>query len=80
MAQFWMFIPLPYSDSNKGSMLDLIEKVKATGRWSVGKKTHYVNQLSEGDKVLLYEAGEEGRKFVGSAKLLSNAQAGDDSK
>lgn len=75
-----MFVSLPYSDSNKGSMLDLLEKVKADGRWFVGKKAHYVNQVSEGDNVLLYEAGEEGRRVVGSAKLLSNVQAGEDSK
>lgn len=80
MAQFWMFVSLPYSDSNNGSMLDLLEKVKVDGKWFVGKKTHYINQLSEGDNALLYEAGEEGRRFVGSAKLLSNVQAGEDSK
>ena len=72
-----MFVSVPFSDFNRGTILEMIEKVKTSGKWYIGRKTLYRKQLSKGDKILFYQAGEEGKKFVGSGELLSNLQVDD---
>jgi len=74
MVRYWIFVSLPYSDFNRGTISETINKIKESGKWRIGKNTLYRNQLSKGDKVLLYEAGDEGKKFVGSAELLSGLE------
>jgi predicted RNA-binding protein len=72
MTQYWIFVLLPYSDFNRGNVTQTLNKVKRTGIWLIGKKTINRYKLSKGDKVLFYLAGEEGKKFLGSAELTSN--------
>jgi predicted RNA-binding protein len=72
MAQYWIFVSLPFSDFNRGDINVTMRKVQATGKWPIGKNTVNRKQLSKGDMILFYLAGEEGKKFIGSGELLSD--------
>jgi len=72
MTQYWIFVSVPFSDFNRGTIFDMIEKIKMSRRWPIGKKTFHKKELSKGDRILFYQAGEEGKKFVGSGELFSN--------
>ena len=72
MTQHWIFVLLPFSDFNRGDIPETLKRVKDLGKWPIGKSTLHRKQLSKGDKVLFYQAGEEGKKFIGSGELLSN--------
>jgi len=74
MVQYWIFVSFPYSDYNKGTILEMAENLTRFTKWRIGKRTANRGQLAKDDKVLLYQAGEEGKKFVGTATLFSNLQ------
>jgi predicted RNA-binding protein len=75
MTNYWIFVSVPYSDFNVGTVSEMIEKIRSTGKWLIGRRTIHRKQLSKGDKVIFYQAGEGAKKFVGSAELLSYVQS-----
>jgi len=79
MANCWIFVSFPFSDFNKGNISEMMEKIKQSGKWAIGKNTSFRRSLSKGDSILFYQAGEEGKKFVGSGSLLSGLQSNEDS-
>jgi hypothetical protein len=70
----WIFVSIPYSDYNKGTILEMAKNLKQSAKWRIGKRTGSRTQLAKGDKVLFYQAGEGGKKFVGTATILSDLQ------
>ena len=72
MADYWIFVSVPYTDYNVSTIHKMQEKIKSSRVWPIGKRTAHRKQLSEGDKVLFYQGGERGRKIVGSAELESS--------
>jgi len=74
MTQYWIFVSFPYSDYNTGSIFEMMNKLKQSRRWPIGKRTHHKLKLSIDDKILFYQAGEEGKEIVGSGKVVSGLQ------
>jgi predicted RNA-binding protein with PUA-like domain len=71
MAKHWIFVSVPYTDFNTGSINEMRSKIESSKKWPIGKKTIHRNALSKGDKVLFYQGGEQGRKIVGMCELSS---------
>jgi hypothetical protein len=71
MVKYWIFVSVPYTDFNTGSIDEILDKIKSSKTWPIGRRTVYRNLLSKGDRVLLYQGGEQGKKIVGSADLNS---------
>jgi len=72
MVKYWIFVSVPYTDFNTGSIYEILGKIRASKKWPIGKKTLHRNELSENDKVLFYQGGEGGKKIVGRAELASS--------
>ena len=51
-----------------------MSKCKSEKKWPIGQKTLRKKLLSIGDKVLFYEAGDEGKKLFGSGDLFSSLE------
>lgn len=75
MVRYWIFVSFPYSDFNVGTIQEMISRIKQSGIWPIGKNTRFRNQISRGDKLLLYQAGEPVKAFVGNAELHSDIQS-----
>jgi len=75
MTRYWIFVSFPYSDFNAGTIQETINKIKQSGIWPIGKNTRFRKQISRGDKLLLYQAGEPVKAFVGNAELHSDIQS-----
>jgi hypothetical protein len=71
MTKHWLFVSVPYTDFNKGSIHEMLEKITRSKTWPIGKRTGYRYELFEGDKILFYQGGEEGKKIVGAAVIAS---------
>lgn len=64
---------VPFTDFNTGTNLcEMLKKIAGTKKWLIGRRTPHREILAEGDKVLFYQGGEEGRKVVASAELASS--------
>jgi len=72
MVKYWIFVSVPYTDFNTGSIYKVFGMIRGSGKWPIGKKTLHRNELSENDKVLFYQGGEGGKKIVGGAELASS--------
>jgi hypothetical protein len=71
---YWIFTFSEYTDFSLGSADELFYRLKKNGRWHIGKGTQNRKKIKKGDKVILYQAGEGGRSFVGDAVLASDLQ------
>ena len=71
MVNYWIFVSVPFTDFNIGTISEIGKKIETSRKWLIGRKTRNRNRLMAGDKILFYQGGEEGRKFVGSAELAS---------
>jgi len=71
MAKYWIFVSVPYTDFNTGSINDMLGRIESSEKWPIGKKTVHRKELCKGDKVLFYQGGEQGRKIVGTCDLCS---------
>lgn len=71
MVQYWIFVSQPFSDFNRGNIIEVMSKGNSEKKWPIGKRTHKKKLLSKSDKILFYEAGAEGQKIFGSGELLS---------
>jgi len=78
MIHYWIFVSVPFTDFNVGTVYEMQKKIEATQKWSIGKQTPSRLKLSEGDRILFYQGGEEGRKVVASAELASSLQQSED--
>jgi len=67
-------VSVPFTDFNVGTMGEIAKKIETSKKWSIGRRTRNRNRLMAGDKILFYQGGEEGKKFVGSAELASSLQ------
>lgn len=76
MEKYWIFVSVPYTDFNMGTIREMAEKMKVSKKWPIGKNTPLRQKLSENDRVLFYQGGEKGRKIVGSAELGSRLISG----
>jgi len=74
MVNYWIFVSVPFTDFNVGTIYKMLKKIEATKRWSIGRKTPNRGRLSEGDKTLFYQGGEDGGKVIASAELASSLQ------
>lgn len=78
MVNYWIFVSVPFTDFNIGTISEMLKKIKAKQKWLVGRRTPHRGILSEGDKILFYQGGEEGGKVVASAELASGLQSEND--
>jgi hypothetical protein len=70
-----MFVSVPFTDFNVGTIYEMLKKIETTQKWSIGGRTPNKRRLSEGDKILFYQGGEEdGGRIVASAELASSLQ------
>jgi len=74
MVNYWIFVSVPFTDYNVGTIHEMLGKIKTSQKWSIGKGTPNRTKLAVGDKVLFYQGGENGRKIVASAELASGLQ------
>ena len=75
MTQYWIFVSYPYSDFNHGTFSEIAGDEKQSLKWLIGKQTIHRKQLAKGDRVLFYQAGDEGKEIVGSGDLISGLQS-----
>ena len=73
MVHHWIFVSLPYTDYNTGTINEFIGKIKQSGKWAIGRRTVYRRQIGAGDRVLFYQAGEV-KGFVGLGEIASGLQ------
>jgi hypothetical protein len=79
MTNYWIFVSVPFTDFNVGTIWEMKTKIEATEKWSIGKWTPNRSRLSDGDKILFYQGGEEdGGRIVASAELDSKLQQSKD--
>lgn len=69
---------VPFTDFNIGTIYEMLKKIKAKQKWLIGRRTPHRGILSEGDKILFYQGGEEGGKVIASAELASGLQSEND--
>jgi len=59
----------------------IYEHLMRLGAWGIGERTPYRKELRKGSRVVFYQAGKGGQKFIGTATIaselrpMSNAQA-----
>lgn len=75
MVSFWIFTFLEYTDFSGGKVMGLFNRLKKTGKWYIGPKTQNRKRVQKGDKVVFYQAGKSGRKFVGDGTLSTSLQS-----
>ena len=71
---FWIFTFLEYTDFSRGAAKELFARVGKDGKWYIGSHTANRMRIRKGDKVVFYQAGEGGRKFVGNGILSTSLQ------
>lgn len=71
---FWIFVFMEYSDYARTSSRELFARIERNGKWYIGPNTANRKRVKKGDKIIFYQAGEGGHKFVGNAILSSGLQ------
>lgn len=74
MVSFWIFTFLEYTDFSRGNVKELFSRLKKTSKWYIGPKTQNRKRIQKGDKVIFYQAGKSGRKFVADGTLSTSLQ------
>ena len=74
MASFWIATFLEYTDFSRGAAKELFARVRKDGKWYIGPKTQNKKRIQKGDKVIFYQAGKSGRRFVGDGTLSTSLQ------
>ncbi len=77
LSQFWIFVLTEYNDYWRVSLDNILERIKTTKSYPLGHKTPNRTRIAQGDKVVFYQSGEEGRRFIGSAVVDSVAKNSD---
>ena len=65
---------MEYTDFSLGTAKELFARLEKDGKWYIGPNTPNRMRIQKGDKVVFYQAGEDGRKFVGNATLSTGLQ------
>ena len=71
---YWIFAFKEYTDFLHGTKESLFKRLKKNGKWYIGHRTQNRKRVKKGDRVVIYQTGEEGLKFVGNAVLESDLQ------
>jgi hypothetical protein len=71
MSAFWIFVFSEFTDFSRGSADELFSRLRQNPIWYIGPRTGNRNRLGKGDKVIFYQTGQDGKKFVGTASLDS---------
>ena len=71
LAQCWVFVITEYTDYWKVSFDKILERIKTSKAYPLGHRTPNRKRIVSGDKVIFYQSGEGGRKFIVSAVVLS---------
>jgi hypothetical protein len=74
MMAFWIFTFVEYTDFSLGTSKELFARLRRDGKWYIGPNTPNRMRIQKGDKVVFYQAGEGGRKFVGNGTLSTALQ------
>ena len=74
MVNHWIFVSVPFTDFNVGTICEILKKIRRTKKWLIGRRTPNKRKISTGDKVLFYQGGEGGGRIVASAELTSGLQ------
>lgn len=69
MTQFWIFVITEYTDYWRVSLDEILERIQANKTYPLGHRTPNRARIDSGDKVVFYQSGVKGRKFLGSAEI-----------
>ena len=50
---------------------EIYEQLMKIGAWGIGERTPYRKELCKGSRVIFYQAGKKGQRFVGTATIAS---------
>jgi len=70
VANYWLFVSVPYTDFNAGQIKDIIGRDQSA-LWEIGKKTVNKQQFSPGDQIIFYQGGKSGQTLIGTAEIAS---------
>ncbi len=71
-VSYWIFTFSEYTDFSIGTADELFRQLEKDGKWQIGRGTQNRKKIKKSDNVILYQAGEGGRRFVGDAILASD--------
>lgn len=72
MTNYWVFVFREYTDFSGGPIKTLLKRIRRTGKWYIGPHTPHRNHVKKGDKIVIYQAGKKGRRFIGCATVHSD--------
>ena len=75
MVNYWVFVSVEYGSYSIDSVKDVIKRIRKTGKWYIGPHTANRNNIQKGDKIIIYQVGEDGKKFIGSATINSELKS-----
>lgn len=71
---YWIFAFKEYTDFSLGNKESLFGRLRKNGKWYIGNRTQNRKRIKKGDRVIFYQTGEEGLRFVGNAVIESSLQ------
>jgi hypothetical protein len=71
MSAYWIFVFSEFTDFSRGSTDELFSRLGRNPKWCIGPRTANRKRLAKGDKIIFYQTGQDGKKFVGTAILDS---------
>lgn len=71
MSAYWIFVFSEFTDFSRGSTDELFSRLGRNPKSYIGPRTGNRNRPAKGDKVIFYQTGQDGQKFVGTAILAS---------
>ena len=77
MINYWIFVVNDWKDPHTRKTVlgtTIFENLQVHKVWGIGNGTQNRKNLSAGDKVIIYLAGTNGRKFLGSGTISSNCK------
>ncbi|MBU0527944.1 EVE domain-containing protein [Candidatus Micrarchaeota archaeon] len=76
MNNYWIFVVNDWKDSSghKHKANEIFDTLKVDKVWGIGERTPNRKNLSSGDKVVFYQAGSNGQRFLGHGTLSSKCK------
>ncbi|MGQ9719119.1 MAG: EVE domain-containing protein [Nitrososphaerales archaeon] len=72
MLNYWIFVVIDHKMNNRViKAMHVLEDRVQGGFWSLNRRTGNFNRIKEGDRVIFYIGGREGKRFVGRCTLAS---------
>ena len=75
MTNYWVFVFHEYTKYCRGPAKALLKRVKRTGKWYIGPYTPHRSHVKKGDRIIIYQAGKKGRRFIGCGIVCSGLKA-----